>query len=153
MILDSQNTLTSYHEIEASPAPDFNLDFEYKLQSAVLELIDNELINSAHDVSNGGLYMTLVESSLYKNLGFDITTDAEIRTDAFLFGESQSRIVVTCSEENETAFIDLLLKLDIPFSALGHVTKGELRIDDTSFGFISDAKKVFEETLAEHLEG
>jgi phosphoribosylformylglycinamidine synthase II len=145
--------LTSYHEIEASPAPDFNLDFEYKLQSAVLELIDNELINSAHDVSNGGLYMTLVESSLYKNLGFDITTDAEIRTDAFLFGESQSRIVVTCSEENETAFIDLLLKLDIPFSALGHVTKGELRIDDTSFGFISDAKKVFEETLAEHLEG
>ena len=145
--------LTSYHGIEASPAPDFNLDFEFKLQNAVLELIDNKLINSAHDVSNGGLFMTLVESSVYNNLGFDITTDAEIRTDAFLFGESQSRIVVTCSEENETDFIDLLMKLDIPFSALGHVTKGELRIDDSSFGFISEAKNVYEETLAKHLEG
>lgn len=145
--------LVSYHEIEASPAPDFNLDFEYKLQDAVLQLIDQQVINSAHDVSNGGLYVTLVESSIPNNLGFDITTDAEIRTDAFLFGESQSRIVVTCSEENETDFIDLLMKLDIPFSALGHVTKGELRIDDKSFGFISDAKKVYQETLAEYLEG
>ncbi|MFO7864015.1 MAG: phosphoribosylformylglycinamidine synthase subunit PurL [Salinivirgaceae bacterium] len=145
--------LTSYHKVEASPVPDFNLDFEYKLQDAVLKLIDKGLINAAHDVSNGGLYVSLVESSLPNKLGFDITSDAEVRTDAFLFGESQSRIVVSCTEENETQFIDLLMKLNIPFSALGHVTKGELRIDDKSFGFIHEAEKLYMETLEQYLEG
>lgn len=145
--------LTSYHGVEASPAPDFNLDFEYKLQDAVLHLIDKGLIQSAHDVSNGGLYVTLVESAIPRKLGFDITTDAEIRTDAFLFGESQSRIVVTCSNEDETSFIDFLMKLGIPFSALGHVTRGEMRIDDKSYGFVDDAEKIYLETLADHLEG
>ncbi|HKK58506.1 MAG TPA: phosphoribosylformylglycinamidine synthase subunit PurL [Salinivirga sp.] len=144
--------LTSYHGVEASPVPDFNLDFEFKLQDAILKLIDQGLIQSAHDVSNGGLYVTLVESSIPRKLGFDITTDAEIRTDAFLFGESQSRVVVTCTEEDETAFIDLLMKLGIPFSALGHVTKGEMRIDDNSFGFVDEAKKMYSETLATYLE-
>ncbi|WP_462281377.1 phosphoribosylformylglycinamidine synthase subunit PurL [Salinivirga cyanobacteriivorans] len=144
--------LTSYHGVEASPVPDFNLDFEFKLQDAILKLIDQGLIQSAHDVSNGGLYVTLVESSIPRKLGFDITTDAEIRTDAFLFGESQSRVVVTCTEVDETAFIDLLMKLGIPFSALGHVTKGEMRIDDNSFGFVDEAKKMYSETLATYLE-
>jgi phosphoribosylformylglycinamidine synthase II len=145
--------LTSYHKVEASPVPDFNLDFEHKLQDAVLKLIDEGLINAAHDVSNGGLFLSLVESSLPNKLGFDITSDAEVRTDAFLFGESQSRVVVSCTEENETQFIDLLMKLNIPFSALGHVTKGELRIDDKSFGFIQDAEKLYMETLEQYLEG
>lgn len=144
--------LTSYHKIEASPVPHFNLEFEHKLQDAILKLIDAKLINSAHDVSNGGLYLTLVESALPNHLGFDITTDAEIRTDAFLFGESQGRVVVTCNENDETAFIDLLLTLKIPFSALGHVTKGEMRIDDSSFGFVTDVEKLYMETLAGHLE-
>lgn len=144
--------LTSYHNIEDSPAPHFNLEFEHKLHHSVLQLIDAGLINSAHDVSNGGLYITLVESALPNRLGFDITSDAEIRTDAFLFGESQGRIVVTCCEQSETEFIDLLMKLNIPFSALGHVTKGEMRVDDESYGFISDAEKLYMETLASHLE-
>ncbi len=144
--------LTSYHGIEASPVPDFNLDFEYKLQNAILQLIDRGFINSAHDVSNGGLFITLVESSLPRHLGFDITSDAEVRTDAFLFGESQSRVVVSCPTTNETPFIDLLMKLKIPFSALGHVTKGEMRVDDQSFGFITDAEKIYNETLANQLE-
>ncbi len=144
--------LASYHGIEGSPVPDFNLDFEYKLQDAILKLIDQELIQSAHDVSNGGLYVTLVESAIPRKLGFDITSDAEIRTDAFLFGESQSRVVVTCAEKDETQFIDLLMKLDIPFSALGHVTRGEMRVDDKSFGFVDEASKLYKETLAAYLE-
>jgi hypothetical protein len=45
-----------------------------------------------------------------------------------------------------------MMNLKVPFSALGHVTKGELRIDDLSFGFISDIKKSYCCTLEKILE-
>ena len=100
------------------------------------------MIRSAHDVSDGGLYITLVESAMPRELGFDITSPAEIRKDAFLFGEAQSRIVVTVNHAMETDFIDFMMDQDLHFSALGHVTKGELRVDDVSFGFINDVKSL-----------
>jgi phosphoribosylformylglycinamidine synthase len=87
-----------------------------------------------------------------RDLGFDITCPAEIRKDAFLFGESQGRIVVSVTESKETDFIDFMMNLKVPFSALGHVTKGELRIDDLSYGFISDVKKSYFSALDKILE-
>jgi len=135
--------LYSWHKIRKSPVPEFDLDFEFRIQQAVKGLIIKHLIRSAHDVSDGGLFVALAESAMPRDLGFDITSPAEIRKDAFLFGESQGRIVVSVTESKETDFIDFLMNLKIPFSALGHVTKGELRIDDLSFGFISDIKKAY----------
>ena len=105
-----------------------------------------------HDVSLGGLFVALVESALPGGLGFDVTSPAEIRGDAFLFGESQSRVVVSVTAEQETQFLDFMMETGIHFSALGHVTKEELRIDDISFGFISDYARDFENAL-EHLLG
>ena len=49
--------------------------------------------------------------------------------------------MVTVDHEEETEFIDYMMEQKLPFSALGHVTKGELRVDDVSFGFISDMKR------------
>ncbi|MGB0424668.1 MAG: phosphoribosylformylglycinamidine synthase subunit PurL, partial [Flavobacteriales bacterium] len=71
--------------LKNTPAPDFDLDTEYKLQQCIKELIKNVYINAAHDVSNGGLYVTLVEMGLNNNLGFDIVSDSDVRKDAFLF--------------------------------------------------------------------
>ncbi|MCK4748590.1 MAG: hypothetical protein KAT15_16170, partial [Bacteroidales bacterium] len=85
-------------------------------------------------------------------LGFDITSPAEVRKDAFLFGEAQSRIVVTVNQAEETQFIDFMMDLELPFSAVGHVTKGELRIDDVSFGFITDVKKNYLTSLEKILD-
>ena len=68
-------------------------------------MIQNKLINAAHDVSDGGLFTSLIEIDIPNELGFDIETDSEIREDAFLFGESQSRIVVTVGEDSEDEFI------------------------------------------------
>jgi phosphoribosylformylglycinamidine synthase II len=135
--------LCSWHRNKKSPPPVFNLESEFRIQEAVKGLIANRLIRSAHDVSDGGLFVTLAESAMPRDLGFDITSPAEIRKDAFLFGESQGRIVVSVTEAKETDFIDHMMNLKVPFSALGHVTKGELRIDDLSFGFISDIKKSY----------
>ena len=144
--------LYSWHGIRNSPPPDFNLDDEFKIQEAIMGLINNYLIRSAHDVSDGGLFVSLAESSMPRDLGFDITSPAEIRKDAFLFGESQGRIIVSVTQSKETDFIDFMMNMKVPFSALGHVTKGELRIDDLSYGFISDIKKSYFSALDKILE-
>lgn len=149
----SSEYLYTYHGVKASPAPYFDLDEEHGLQQLVLQLINRNLIQSANDVSDGGLFISLFECATPRNLGFDITTDAEIRTDAFLFGEAQGRVVVTVSPSRETHFIDHMMESGIPFTALGHVTKSEVRVDDVSFGFIADLKKEYDNSLGELIVG
>jgi phosphoribosylformylglycinamidine synthase subunit PurL len=150
--INASEYLYAYHQIERSPAPHFDLHEEYDIQQAVKALIAHDLIESAHDVSDGGLFVTLLESAIINNLGFDITSSADIRKDAFLFGEAQSRVVVSVSSTMETSFIDFMLEREVPFSTLGHVTKSEVRIDDDSFGFIYDLKKHYENALHELME-
>jgi len=145
--ISSSEYLSFIHMVNESAAPKFDLEYEMKLQQVVSDLIKGRLVGSAHDVSLGGLFVSLVECALPGGLGFDITSPAEIRSDAFLFGESQSRVVVSVTPEKETNFLDFMMETGIHFSALGHVTKEELRIDDISFGFISDYARDFENSL------
>lgn len=158
LIGKSQNDIASsqylihYHGIKNSPVPYFDIEFEYKLQQIIMELIDNKLIRSAHDVSEGGLFITLLESCIPNQLGFDITTDSEVREDAFLFGEGQSRIVVSVAPSRENTFVDFMMKKNFPFITLGHVTKGELRIDDVSFGFIKDYTQLYNTAIEQKME-
>jgi phosphoribosylformylglycinamidine synthase len=148
--ISSSEYLSAFHNVHESAAPKFDLEYEMKLHRIVSHLIGNRLVGSAHDVSLGGLFVALVECALPGGLGFDVTSPAEIRGDAFLFGEAQSRVVVSVNAEQETKFLDYMMETGIHFSALGHVTKEELRIDDISFGFISDYARDFENAL-EHL--
>lgn len=143
----SSEYLCSYHRIKTSPAPYFDLDEELSIQKALLGAIRQGLVASAHDVADGGLFIALLEAAMPRSLGFDITTDAEVREDAFLFGESQSRIVVSVAPEKEALFVDYICDRHIPITTLGHVTKGELRIDDASFGFVNDMKEIYDNAL------
>tara|TARA_Y100001933_G_scaffold264298_1_gene329269 strand:- start:2530 stop:4767 length:2238 start_codon:yes stop_codon:yes gene_type:complete len=144
--------LYTYHGVKESPAPYFDLDQEFKMQNTVKDLIKKELVNAAHDVADGGLYVTLVEMSLNRNLGFDIVTDSEIREDAFLFGEGQGRVVVTVSEDMEDEFLEHMIASKVNFTLLGHVTKGKMVVDDDHYGFVNEAKDVYENTLGKILE-
>jgi phosphoribosylformylglycinamidine synthase len=150
--INSSEYLNYIHNIEESPVPYFDLEEEVEVQDAIKKLIKKNLVLSVHDVSDGGLFTTLVESAMVKCFGFDVTPDLSIRKDAFMFGESQSRVVVSVSPTNEDNFIDFMIESKVPFSALGHVTKSELRIDDNSYGFISDIKKLDETALEKHLK-
>ncbi|MDG1917372.1 MAG: phosphoribosylformylglycinamidine synthase subunit PurL [Flavobacteriales bacterium] len=149
--ISSSEYLASYHAVKASSTPPFDLDKEYQLQDLIKKLIRNNHIESAHDIADGGLFITLLESAMPKGLGFDITTIAEIREDAFLFGESPSRVVVSVAETAEDTFLDALKNTSVPFTLLGHVTKGDIRIDDTSFGEVAEYKELFDNALAKHL--
>ncbi|HKL03134.1 MAG TPA: phosphoribosylformylglycinamidine synthase subunit PurL [Cryomorphaceae bacterium] len=150
--INSSEYLSAIHGITASPAPHFDIDREYAVQDAVRKLIQNEIINAAHDVSDGGLYTTLVEMGLNRGLGFDITTDAAVRMDAFLFGESQSRIVVTIDRDSEESLIESLQGAGVPFTLLGHVTRGKMVVDDEHYSFIADAAKIYNEAIERKLE-
>ncbi|MBR7067119.1 MAG: phosphoribosylformylglycinamidine synthase subunit PurL [Bacteroidales bacterium] len=149
----SSEYLYSYHGIKASPAPYFNLEEEFAMQQTLRELIGQNLIQSAHDVSDGGLFIALLESAMPNNLGFDITTDAEVRTDAFLFGEAQGRVVVSVSLSREAQFLDYMATSKVPFTALGHVTKSEIRIDDVAYGFVDDFKQTYLSAIERIIEG
>ena len=148
----SSEYLVSYHGIKASPAPYFDLDKEYAMQHVVKGLISNEFVNAVHDVADGGLFVTLVEMSMPRELGFDIVTDSEIREDAFLFGEAQGRVVVAVSEDREEEFIEFMMESGVNFTLLGHVTKGKMMVDDLHYGFITEAKTLYDNALGKHLE-
>ena len=134
----SSEYLYSFHRIHPSPAPWVNPKEQSRLQSMLTEAIRRNLLSSIHSVTKGGLFTSLLESSLQNQLGFDITTDAEIREDAFLFGESFGRFIVSTSEQNDAPFVDMMTQNKIPVTTLGHTTKGEIRVDDISFGYIHD---------------
>lgn len=147
----SSEYLTSFHGVKASPAPHFDLEKEYAMQQVVAALIQNELVNAAHDVSDGGLFVALTEMGMPRGLGYDIETDGEIRLDAFLFGESQGRVVVTVNEDKEDDFIEFMLDAQVPSTLLGHVTKGKMVIDGEHYGFIDEAKLNFDTALENRL--
>ena len=149
--ISSSEYLSSYHGINESSTPNFNLDTEAELQNILTTLIRSGVVESAHDVADGGTFITLLESAMVNNLGFDITTCAEIREDAFLFGESPSRVIVSVREVKEDRFLDILKKSNQVFSLLGHVSKSEIRIDDISFGEVKEYKEIYQNTLAEKL--
>tara|TARA_B100001248_G_scaffold235703_1_gene198617 strand:+ start:3462 stop:5702 length:2241 start_codon:yes stop_codon:yes gene_type:complete len=150
--ISSSEYLASFHNIKESSVPNLDLDLEFDVQQAVTELIRSGSIQSAHDISNGGLFITLLESAFTNNLGFEIVSSSEVREDAFLFGESPSRVIVSVTETGEDAFLDILNKRKTPFMLLGHVTKGRIVVDDRNFGKIQDYKIIYNQSLSNDLE-
>lgn len=149
--INSSEYLAAVHNIKSSPAPYFDLEEEYKLQDCLKKLIKNNFISSAHDVSDGGLFVALCEMALPNSLGFDIVTDSEIRKDAFLFGESQSRVAVTVVDDYEEEFLDFVTESGVNVMLLGHVTKGRITIDEENFGYVEDYRGLYENSIAEEM--
>lgn len=149
--INSSEYLAAVHGIKLSPAPFIDLDEELMLQNCIKSLIKNNYISSAHDVSDGGLFVSLCEMALPNSLGFDIVTDGEIRKDAFLFGESQSRVVVTVVEDYEDDFLDHVGESNVEIILLGHVTKGRITIDEENFGYIEDYKTLYDNAIANEM--
>lgn len=139
--------LYNYHGVKLSPAPFFDLEEEYALQEVVQKLIRAGIVHSAHDVSDGGLFVTLFESAKAGNIGFKVYADERIRKDAFLFGESQSRVVVTVSPENEGVLAEILAISDVDFSYLGETGGHEAIVDDESFGGLAALDAIYEATI------
>lgn len=104
----------------------------------ILKAIEKDYITSAHHISSNGLFISLLEACAPNELGFDITSDAELEDKEFLFGYSKYLALITVNDAQENDLVDFLFNENVPITLLGHVTKGELRMDDLSFGYIND---------------
>ena len=150
----SSEYLYSWHKVKLSPAPYFNLEEEYSTQKAIASLIQKGLLVSAHDCSDGGLFLSLLESAMVNNLGFDIQSKTDLRKDAFLFGEAQGRILVSVKAENASALEQEVSNLDIPYFKAGKITSSpELLVDGDSLGTLADFTTPYQNTLGAIMKG
>ena len=145
--ISSSEYLYSFHNIKNTPAPHFNLEEEYQVQKSITGIIRARLVQSVHDLSDGGLFMSLLESAMINNLGFEINSVSGVRKDAFLFGEAQSRVLVSVSAAHAAAFEAELKNHGVSFSALGGVKGSHVVIDGTNYGSISDFKTPYETAI------
>ena len=108
------------------------------------------MIQSAHDVSEGGLFVTLVESSFNRSLGFKIEQPrSQIRKDAFWFGEAQGRVVVTVKPSQAEEFEK---SLNIPFEKLGTVTSGDIIADNENWGNIEVWSEKYDNAIGNYFK-
>lgn len=147
--IHSSQYLAKIHAVEYSPAPYFELEEEWALQQKIAALIKKKLIQSAHDVSEGGLFVTLCESGFPRELGFHIKTNTSIRKDACLFGEGQSRVVVSVKPDSIHAFEQAVG--NFPFERIGFVTRDEIQVDDEFWGSIHSWKQKYETSIENFL--
>jgi phosphoribosylformylglycinamidine synthase len=115
----------------AGPCPALDLDLEKREQDALLQAIGENLVQSLHDCSDGGLIATLAESCFGAyplTLGCELTWEGSTRPDAFLFGETQSRYILSCRPESLSRIQEILIHFRIPFHVLGKTNGRQLSI-------------------------
>ncbi len=143
--IGSSEYLHKIGKVELSPAPAFDLDEEFAVQQQVLDLINREMIVSAHDIAEGGLFVALLESAKQRSLGFSIDTDEHIRKDAFLFGESQSRIIVSVKPDLQASFEQAMHGKN--YALLGEVSASEIKIAHEDWGNIATWAALYDHAL------
>lgn len=127
-------------ETELSPCPHIELQETMELNRHLLKIIDKNIPVSMSEIGRGGLFINLMENAVTQGLGFNIETVHTYRRDAFLFGESQNRVVLTIEPEKENELLNYLITHNISFAKLGEVFGNEVVIDGENYGTISDWK-------------
>jgi len=143
--IDSSEYLHKIKGVALSPAPYFNLEEEYDVLQAILKLNEENLILSAHDISEGGLFTCLLESGMNRNLGFELALASDLRSDAFLFGEAQGRIIVSVVPDLVPDFEEALGFT--PYTYLGDVTAKDILVQNENWGNIEDWKRKYDTAL------
>lgn len=149
--LGSSQYVSKFHKISHSSCPYFDLDEEYHLQQNVTALIEKGWLQSCHDISEGGLFITLLESAMASGLGVDVTTRPSERVDASLFGEGQSRVVVSIKEAQVDEFESYLNGVNMPYRKLGEVSGNRMFINDDDFGSIEEYREIYDTAIEKRL--
>lgn len=128
--LGGSEYLSTVHGVIAGTPPVMHLFEERKIHEALLSAIEAGLVKSAHDCSEGGVAVTLAECAIVSGLGATVALDDDLAAAASLFSETQGRIVVTCSEADAEALVDMFVAARVPFSVIGEVGGDRLVIED-----------------------
>jgi phosphoribosylformylglycinamidine synthase len=119
--LGGSEYLKTLFNMEKGRPPQIDLEFEKRIQDFCLKAISEGLILSAQDISEGGISTALAESSFVSDrlMGFSVDLQDEIRTDALLFGETQSRILLTSHPSALDAIQTLAGDQGVPLHVIG----------------------------------
>ncbi|MBN19299.1 MAG: phosphoribosylformylglycinamidine synthase II [Chloroflexi bacterium] len=121
--------MANIHELIVG-SPKIDLAHEIKIQSICRKLIDKEIINSAHDCSEGGLAIALAECSIISKIGFVGELEFSGRWDDILFGELQSRIIVTVKSGKFKEFMSTCLDDEIKWVEIGYTGGNSFVVND-----------------------
>jgi len=136
--------LKVFHNLEKGLPPQIDLSLEKSVQEVCRESIQAGIISSAHDCADGGLAVTLAECCITGKKGAQIEINTSIRNDALLFGETQSRIVVSLLENNLDSLKEIANKYEAPIQVLGKVEGDSLKIGNLIDIKTEQLKKVWE---------
>ncbi len=152
--LGASEYLKVIYNLVKGETPELDLHKEKGVQDACLEMIRNGWIKSAHDCSEGGIAAALAESCISSpnRLGAKIRLGDKIRADALLFGETQSRIIVTVKPEHWSDLEKIAQKHQIPFSVLGKVEGHNLNIEGWIDLPVSKLAEVYESAIDRIME-
>jgi len=159
--LGASEYLKEIHNIMKGNVPQLDLRLEQAIQKAAIKAIERGLVNSAHDCSEGGLAVALTESCVsnkYNMIGANVNNlNYDMRADALLFGESQSRIILSCSKDSVEKIRKIALEFKAPFRVIGKTGGRVLRILEAKEELIYlPLEDLFEEwsgSLNKELEG
>lgn len=146
--LGGSEYLKTVHGLTTGDAPELDLDYELKLQQVLLDAIKNKMVNAAHDVSDGGLAVTLAEMAIFSGRGANVSLkNLKGSYMEVLYSEAQSGVVVTVPKEDARALEQYFDKHDVFFDELGSVGGSKLIIDEFIEQPITDLKAVYESAI------
>ncbi|TLU84339.1 MAG: phosphoribosylformylglycinamidine synthase subunit PurL [Chlorobium sp.] len=130
LALDGSEYLVMQYGTPGQDSPSVDLEHEGNLQKFLVELAENKLLHSAHDISDGGLFVALAEKSIMNSeapLGFIVNMKdnetASIRIQQQLFSEAQGRVVLSLSPDNIQEVVDMAVRHNIPVKVIGTVVE------------------------------
>ena len=129
--------------------PDVNLKTEKINGEIVKKLINDQLLSSCHDISDGGLIISICELLIKSNIGADINiaNNGDILEE--LFAENQSRYIVSVSSSNQDKMFEILNNASIEYYRLGNITGNELKVDDKIVISLKELTEAFENLIPE----
>lgn len=145
--IGSSQYVSKFHQITHSPCPYFDLNEETKLHTAVTTLIRSGKVKSCHDVSEGGVFIALLESAMAGSMGFDIQSNHSERADAWLFGESQGRAVVTVNPADMEEITRMLQATGIHWAHIGSTGGSRIYINNEDFGSLESYKDLYDHSI------
>ncbi len=148
--LGGSQYLESIHDLVSGEIPELDLEKEQKIQEVCLSLIKAGLVKSAHDCSDGGLAVTLFESSVGNLKGADIRIDTKLRAEELLFSESQSRIVISIAR-NDLERVEEIIAENVEYQMIGEVKDERLKINNLIDIDIKEMKIKWEEAIPSKL--
>ena len=138
-----------HNKIEGSP--EINIALEIILQKTCRELIASNLLNSCHDCSEGGLAIAIAESAILGNKGFVANFELNERWDSALFGEKQSRVVISFHPSNLDEILSICNRFSLPFFELGKVSSNRFKMSEFIDLNIEEISNVWKTTLLNEL--